>query len=154
MQCGRIHGRAFALFIGSPPQWLIDHRYFASLLALALLNKAAMTGPLPERRAPDWKAETLLFVVSRLALEKYLQFEKLFAGDDRVTIIYDRRSRDRRGTPSSRNPEGRRADRRSRPLIDDRLRRQGWVMVRVDQSQGVPDRDYSRARTHGIEGCG
>ena len=105
-----------------------------------------MPRPLPERHSSDRKAESaitenLLFVVSRLALDKYLQFEKLFADDNRVSIIFDRRSGNRRGAASPRNPESRRADRRSRPLVDDRLRRQGWVMVRLDRLQDLPARD-------------
>ena len=118
----------------------------ASLLALALLIEAAMPEPLPEQRSPDRKAKSattqnLLFVVSRRALDTYLQLEKLFADDGRVSIIFDRRSGDRRGAAGPRSPEDRRADRRSRPLVDDRLRRQGWVMVRLDRSQDSADRD-------------
>jgi hypothetical protein len=105
-----------------------------------------MPEPVEKQRSSDREARTapaqnLLFVVSRLALDKYLQLEKLFAEDDHVLIILDRRLEDRRGAP--RNPEGRCADRRSRPLVDDRLRRQGWVMVRLEQSQDSPDASKS-----------
>ena len=104
------------------------------------------TDPLQERRESERKAKSaprqdLLFVVSRQALDEYLHLKRVFADDDRVTVIVDRRSGDRRGTTSPRNPEGRRADRRSRSLIDDRLRRQGWVMVRLERSQDTPNRN-------------
>jgi hypothetical protein len=84
-----------------------------------------------ERRAKSARRHFLLLVVSRQTPNEYLDFERIFADDDQVTVILDRRSGDRRWTVSTREPERRQADRRSRPLLDDRLRRQGWVMVRL-----------------------
>jgi hypothetical protein len=93
--------------------------------------------PLPERREPKAKSaprQDLLFVVSRDALDNYERLKGIFADAARVTVILDRRRGPRRTKTSSRTPERRRADRRSRPAIDDRMRRQGWAMVRLELS--------------------
>ena len=97
--------------------------------------------PLPERREPERKAKSgprsgLVFVVSRDALDHYEYLKRAFADDAKVAVILDRRSRHRRKTSSARASERRRTDRRSRPLIDDRLRWQGWAMVRVEPIEG------------------
>ena len=99
--------------------------------------------PRPERgeRGPKAKSAPrppLLFVVSRHALDRYQSLKQIFADDERVTVIFDRRSGERRKTPSAQDPERRRADRRTRPLIDDRLRRQDWAMVRLEPSMWPP----------------
>jgi hypothetical protein len=104
------------------------------------------TDPMQERpeHGPKAKAnplKDLLFVVSRQASNTYLDFKRIFADNEGVAVIFDRRWRDRRGPTSPQDPESRRADRRSRPLIDDRLRRQGWVMVHRQRSSDTPDRN-------------
>jgi len=95
------------------------------------------TDPLQERRELERRAKSaprprLLFVVSRDALDHYEYLKRAFADDEKVEVILDRRSGERRKTSSAFQPERRRSDRRSRPLIDDRLRWQGWAMVRVE----------------------
>lgn len=97
--------------------------------------------PLPERRGPERKAKSgprsgLVFVVSRDALDHYEYLKRAFADNAKVAVILDRRSRQRRKTSSARAAERRRTNRRSRPLIDDRLRWQGWAMVRVEPVEG------------------
>ncbi len=86
----------------------------------------------PERRAKSAPRPALIFVVSRDALDHYEYLKRAFAGDDRVSVVLDRRSGERRKASSAREGDRRRADRRSRRLIDDRVRRQGWAMVRVE----------------------
>src|SRR2546428_1647563 len=96
------------------------------------------TDPRPERRevveratsAP--RARGLLVVVSRDARDRYEHVQRVFANDNRVTVILDRRLGERRQTPGARDPERRRADRRSRSAIEDGLRRQGWAIVRLE----------------------
>ena len=88
-----------------------------------------------DRKAPSAPRPGLLFIVSRDALDYYEHLRTAFAGNHRVAVILDRRSAERRKTPSHRKAERRRADRRSRPLIDDRLRRQGWAIVRLELSR-------------------
>lgn len=95
------------------------------------------TDPLHESRGHERKAKSamrpaLLFVVSREALDHFEYLKRAFADDDRVSVILDRRSGERRRVGNPRDAERRGADRRSRLLIDDRLRRVGWAMVRVE----------------------
>lgn len=95
------------------------------------------TDPLQGPREPERKAKSvprpgLLFVASREALDHYEYLKRAFADDDKVAIILDRRSGERRKTSRAPDPERRRVERRSRPLIDDRLRWQGWAMVRIE----------------------
>ena len=70
--------------------------------------------------------------MSREALDHYEYLKRAFADDEKVVVILDRRWGERRKTPAARDPERRRIDRRARRLIDDRLRSQGWAMVRVE----------------------
>ena len=90
------------------------------------------TDPLHEAREPERRAKSLIFVVSRDALDHYEYLKRAFAGDDRVSVVLDRRWGERRKASSARDGDRRRVDRRSRRLIDDRVRRQGWAMVRVE----------------------
>ena len=112
-----------------------------SVLALRLLDGTAMpTDSRRHRRERDRKGTSaagpgLLFIVSRDALDYYEHLKTAFADNRRVAVILDCRSAERRKTPSTRRPERRHADRRSRPLIDDRLRRQGWAIVRLELSR-------------------
>jgi len=86
----------------------------------------------PGRKAKSAARPALLFVVSREALDHYQYLKRAFADDERVSVVLDRRRGERRRSPSPPGAERRRADRRSRRLIDDRLRRLGWAMVRVE----------------------
>jgi CheY-like chemotaxis protein len=91
-----------------------------------------------ERKAKSDTRAGLLFVVSCNALKQYEYLKRIFANDKRVTVILDRRSGERRKTPSNSRVERRRADRRSRPAIEERLRRKGWAMVRVELLAAPP----------------
>ena len=92
------------------------------------------------RKAKSASPQGLLFVVSPAALDQYEYLKRVFANDKRVRVILDRRSGERRKAPSARDAERRRADRRSRSMIDDQLRRQGWAMVRVELSVATENR--------------
>jgi CheY-like chemotaxis protein len=83
-------------------------------------------------------AKGLLFVVSRDALDRYEYLKRVFAGDSRVRVILDRRAVERRKTPVPPGGERRRADRRSSSEAEDRLRQQGWAMVRVELPLDAP----------------
>lgn len=88
-----------------------------------------------DRKAKSDPRPGLLFVVSRHAPKQYEYLKRVFANDKRVIVILDRRVGERRKTSSAPAGERRRADRRSRPAIDDRVRRRGWAMVRVEFSE-------------------
>src|SRR5256886_6091157 len=91
-----------------------------------------------DRKAKSDPRPGLLFVVSRHAPKQYEYLKRVFANDKRVIVILDRRVGERRKTSSAPAGERRRADRRSRPAIDDRVRRRGWAMVRVEFSEASP----------------
>ena len=92
------------------------------------------------RKAKSASPQGLLFVVSPAALDQYEYLKRVFANDKRVRVILDRRLGERRKAPSARDAERRRADRRSRSMINDQLRRQGWAMVRVELSVATENR--------------
>jgi len=92
------------------------------------------------RKAKSASPQGLLFVVSPAAMDQYEYLKRAFANDKRVRVILDRRSGERRKAPSARDAERRRTDRRSRSMIDDQLRRQGWAMVRVELSVATENR--------------
>src|SRR5438132_13677382 len=91
-----------------------------------------------DRKAKSDPRPGLLFVVSRHAPKQYEYLKRVFANDKRVIVILDRRVGERRKTSSAPAGERHRADRRSRPAIDDRVRRRGWAMVRVELSEASP----------------
>src|SRR5438552_1236842 len=91
-----------------------------------------------DRKAKSDPRPGLLFVVSRHAPKQYEYLKRVFANDKRVIVILDRRVGERRKTSSAPAGERRRADRRSSPAIDDRVRRRGWAMVRVVLSEASP----------------
>ena len=105
-------------------------------LALGLLSSREMPSdpqqPRREHKAKSTPRQALLFVVSRNALDHYERFKGIFADAAGVTVILDRRWGKRRKTSGAGNPERRRADRRSKPGIEERLGWQGWAMVRLD----------------------
>jgi len=91
--------------------------------------------PLPERRVCERPSKSvprrdLLFIVSRDALDHYEHLKRVFADDKKVTVILDRRT-NHWNTSSAPEAERLPVDRRARPLIDDRLRRQGWAIVQM-----------------------
>ena len=90
--------------------------------------------PLRERRQRERKAKSaprqdLLFIVSRDAVDHYEHLKRAFADNSRVTVILDRRWRESWNASSAPAAALQQADRRSRPLIDDRVQRQGWAIV-------------------------
>src|SRR3989442_4216521 len=115
-----------------------DHHF--PVLALLLLGSTAMPTDSPwerrehNRKAPSAPRPGLLFIVSRDALDYYEHLRKAFAGNHRVAVILDRRSAERRKTPSHRKPERRRADRRSPPLIHDPFPPPGLGLLRLEAS--------------------
>src|SRR5881409_201493 len=91
-----------------------------------------------DRKAKAEPRPGLLFVVSRHAPKQYEYLKRVFANDKRVIVILDRRVGERRKTSSAPAGERRRADRRSSPAVDDRVRRRGWAMMRVELSEAPP----------------
>jgi CheY-like chemotaxis protein len=126
------------------------------LLAPPLLGETAVASdPLDKnseraRKAKFAPPQGLLFVVSPDALDQYEHLQRVFANDKRVKVILDRRSGERRKAPAARDAERRRGDRRSRSGVDDKLRQQGWAMVRVELSV-APDIQVSPEPVEPVE---
>lgn len=73
----------------------------------------------------------LLFVVSRDALKRYEGLKRAFSDQEAVEVVLDRRRGERRRLNGTKQPDRRRADRRSRPEIDSELKSIGYSVVRI-----------------------
>jgi hypothetical protein len=82
-----------------------------------------------------------LFIVSRDHAGLQVHLQERFKGDDKVEVIVDRRSAERRRTAANtQNGERRRADRRANSEMDVELRTRSHVVVTVSE----PDVDIPR----------
>ena len=78
-----------------------------------------------------------LFIVSRDHAGLQVHLQERFKGDDKVEVIVDRRSAERRRTAAdTRDPERRRADRRANSEVDVELRTRSHVVVTVPEPDG------------------
>src|SRR5256712_11159352 len=91
-----------------------------------------------DRKAKSDPRPGLLFVVSRHAPKQYEYLKRIFANDKRVSVILDRRVGERRKTSSPPAGERGRPDRRSSPATDDRVRRPGRPIARVELTEASP----------------
>ncbi|MGH3118776.1 MAG: hypothetical protein ACRDQ2_17010 [Gaiellales bacterium] len=73
-----------------------------------------------------------LCIVSRQHPDLYAYLRQRFADDETVEVILDRRSAERRGRPVPVGRNRRVVDRRSRPDIDERLRKNSHVIVTIE----------------------
>ena len=73
-----------------------------------------------------------LFIVSRQHQAVYDHLLAQFAGDAKAEVLLDRRRAKLRGRETPGGPDGRGADRRQRPAIDEELRRRAVAIVDVD----------------------
>ena len=94
-----------------------------------------------------------LFIISRQHNDLYDYLRERLAGDGDVRVIKDRRLGERRRKAAPAAAERRRAERRSRPEIDEQLRVRSHAIVAVS-SEATPlrdtlttaDREWRRAR--------
>jgi hypothetical protein len=75
--------------------------------------------------------DRLVFVVRRDRETLHEMLTHALASELWVSVVLDRRGRDRRERDESHPIERRRWDRRLRPLNDHELRERGWTIVRV-----------------------
>lgn len=73
-----------------------------------------------------------LLIVARDRIRLYEHLRRTFAGNRSVQVLLDRRRRERRKEVSEPVNERRRADRRTRPSIDEQLGAVGWSLVLID----------------------
>ena len=74
-----------------------------------------------------------LIIVARDREALYRHFADSLAGNPTISVVLDRRHRDRRTDERNGAPDRRRGDRRWRK-VDDQLRLLGWAVVRVDRT--------------------
>jgi hypothetical protein len=77
------------------------------------------------------KNEFVAYIVARDRPELYERLRGNFVNEPDAQVILDRRCGRRRQRPETRSPERRKADRRSRSLVDANLRSLGWAVVRT-----------------------
>src|SRR5262250_522848 len=95
---------------------------------------------------------TQLFIVARRHPELYDYLSTRFIDDGRVAVILDRRfaTRRRRALPAA--AERRRADRRTRPEIDEQLRTTSLAIVGAPSAAATPNeaRRWIEAMQRGV----
>jgi len=90
------------------------------------------------------KVRRHLLVVARDHPHIYEYLKRMFAGNDTLEVILDRRNGDRRRPATNHHPDRRRASDRRRQEIDSQLRALGWAVVMLDVAR---DHDRHRPRT-------
>jgi len=87
------------------------------------------------------KVRRQLLVVARDHPHIYEYLKRMFAGNETLEVVLDRRNGDRRRPGAAHQPDRRRASDRRRQEIDSQLRALGWAIVMLDVA-----RDHERAR--------
>ncbi len=82
-----------------------------------------------------------MLVVAQDHPHVYEYLKRMFAGNDTVEVILDRRNGDRRRPGATHHPDRRRMSDRRRQEIDSQLRALGWAIVLLDTG-----RDHERVR--------
>jgi hypothetical protein len=104
----------------TPPRTETPGRLAAEMLAA----DPSLTGESPAR------AGRILLVVSRDDVSLYKQLVREFGDKPNISVIVDRRVRDRRTVSAARDGERRAHDRRVRIHTDSQLRALGWSIIR------------------------
>jgi len=87
------------------------------------------------------KVRRQMLVVAQDHPHVYEYLKRMFAGNDTVEVILDRRNGDRRRPGATHHPDRRRMSDRRRQEIDSQLRALGWAIVLLDTG-----RDHERVR--------
>jgi hypothetical protein len=85
----------------------------------------------------------ILLIIGRDQPGLYEKLKAAFAGESNARVILDRRRGDRRSQSQGPSVERRRADRRTRPAVDTRVRALGWAAVRLGA-----EKSSTRAKPH------
>lgn len=90
------------------------------------------------------KLRKQLLVVAQENPHIYEYLKRMFAGNETLEVVMDRRKGDRRGQGMSQLPERRRSSDRRRQEIDHQLRALGWAIVLLDVAR---DQERTRPRS-------
>ena len=77
-----------------------------------------------------------MYIVARDHPELFAYLRDRFSGDGTVEVILDRRFAQRRQGGAHHTPERRRADRRTRPEVDQELKIRAHAIISVQDSNG------------------
>ncbi len=78
------------------------------------------------------KLRKQLLVVARENPHIYEYLKRMFAGNETLEVVLDRRAGDRRGQGMAKLPDRRRSNDRRHQEIDSQLRALGWAIVLLD----------------------
>jgi hypothetical protein len=73
-----------------------------------------------------------LFIVSRDRADLYRYLSQTFADAKNVEIVWDRRAGERRRDAITSVPDRRRQDRRTRPSVEEDLKKVGYAFIALD----------------------
>ena len=73
-----------------------------------------------------------LFIVSRDRADLYRYLSQTFADAKNVEVVWDRRAGERRRDPSTATPDRRRKERRTRPSVEEDLKKVGYAFIALD----------------------
>jgi hypothetical protein len=73
-----------------------------------------------------------LFIVAKERSDLYRYLSQTFSDADNVEVIFDRRAGERRDVVIPVRPERRRAERRTRPVVEEDLRTVGYAFLVLD----------------------
>lgn len=90
------------------------------------------------------KLRKQLLVVARENPHIYEYLKRMFAGNETLEVVMDRRKGDRRAQGAAQLPERRRSADRRRQEVDQHLRALGWAIVMLDVAR---EQERSRPRS-------
>jgi hypothetical protein len=73
-----------------------------------------------------------LFIVSRDRADLYRYLSQTFADAKNVEVVWDRRAGERRQDSNPGGPDRRRKDRRTRPSVEEDLKKVGYAFLVLD----------------------
>jgi hypothetical protein len=73
-----------------------------------------------------------LFIVSRDRADLYRYLSQTFADVKDVEVVWDRRAGERRRDTATSTPDRRRAERRTRPSVEEDLKKVGYAFIALD----------------------
>jgi hypothetical protein len=73
-----------------------------------------------------------LFIVSRDRADLYRYLSQTFADAENVEVVWGRRAGERRRDTATTDPDRRRKDRRTRPSVEEDLKKVGYAFIALD----------------------
>jgi hypothetical protein len=122
-------GLAIASLLLGPPLRALRRAERERMTPSEPMTSAVETIPASDA-APVCARQQLLIVVAREAVADFCYFAHAFEDVHWAKVVLDRRRAERRRSGPRLADDRRRTDRRTRPAIDEQLRKAAWVVVR------------------------